>query len=199
MLNSMFCIWWNPVSSWPCRWQRTLNRNRKNESLCCRKTTWAMTQKQTLASHTQDLPFCLFLCPFYCKRDFKTEMKIPFLCNVYTAFSHIRSRSVCSLPPLFSIFPDASGLEPAIDFRWKGRKKGEDGNEAEGRDKRSLQGLWCLAGLVLLSDHASPHVHSSPWRRCVRGCSGSAMGRDNVWADKGFLPNYHWCVWSSVE
>ncbi len=122
-------------------------------------------------------------------------MKIPFLCNVYSAFSHIRSRSVYSLPPLFTIFPDASGSEPAIDCRWKGRQKGEDGNEAEGRDKRSLRGLWRLPGLVSLSDHAGPHVLSSLWRRCVRRCSGSAMGRDHVWADSGFLPNYRWCFW----
>ncbi|KAK1901340.1 Disintegrin and metalloproteinase domain containing protein 17 like [Dissostichus eleginoides] len=33
-------------------------------------------------------------------------MKIPFLSNVYSAFSHIRSRSLYSLPPLFTIFPD---------------------------------------------------------------------------------------------
>lgn len=53
-----------------------------------------------------------------------------------------------------------------------------------------------LSGLVLLSDHAGPHVHSSPRRRRVGGCSGSAMGRDHVWADNSFMPNYpsgFWC------
>lgn len=193
MFNYMFFYRWSPVSSWPCHWQRTLNMNR-NIITVLFKTTWAATAERNLL-----IPWPNFasFCPFsLLNKDFKAKMKIPFLSNVYSAFSHIRSHSVCSFPPLIHHIPGCSGSEPAIDCRWKARKKGEDGNEAEGRDKKSPQGLRCLAGLVSLSDHAGPHVHSSPWSRCVRGCSGSAMGRGHVWADIGFLPNYRCYLWS---
>lgn len=112
--------------------------NRKMNHLSCNREEKSFIPQPSLASFP-------FLCPFSLLKKggaFKTEMKIPFLCNVYSALSHIRSRSVYSLPPLLTIFPDARGLEPAIDCRWKGSQKGEDGNEAEGRDKRSLRGLW---------------------------------------------------------
>lgn len=144
MFNHRFYMWWSPVSSWPCHWRRIVHVNRKWITWLF-KTTWALIEKRNLSTHCQHLPLFLFLCPFSLLKGggaLQTEMKIPFLCNVYSVFSHIRSRSDYSLPPLFTIFPDESGLEPAIACRWKGRQKGEDGNEAEGRDKRSLRGLW---------------------------------------------------------
>lgn len=110
--------------------------------LSCNREEKSFIPQPSLAS----FPFFVSILIVKKKGAFKTEMKIPFLCNVYSALSHIRSRSVYSLPPLLTIFPDARGLEPAIDCRWKGRQKGEDGNEAKGRDKRSLRGLWSPHG-----------------------------------------------------
>lgn len=98
-------------------------------------------------------------------------------------FSHIRCRSVSNLPPLLTIFPDESSLEPAIDCRWKGTQNGEDGNEAMEETRGPCGDSDRLSGLVLLSDHSGPHIHSSLWRRCARGCSGSAMGRDHGWVE----------------
>lgn len=98
-------------------------------------------------------------------------------------FSHIRCRSVSNLPPLLTIFPDVSSLEPAIDCRWKGTQNGEDGNEAVEETRGPCGDSDRLSGLVLLSDHSGPHVHSSLWRRCARRCSGSAMGRDHGWVE----------------
>lgn len=113
------------------------SHEKKKQSL---KTTWAIMEERNLSSHSQLFNFCAYF--HYKTGGFNTEMKIPFLCSVYSAFSHIRCCSVSNLPPIFTIFPDASSLEPAIDCRWKGRQKEEDGNEAEGRDKGSPQGLW---------------------------------------------------------
>lgn len=190
MFDCIFRKWSSPVFQPTLSLAENRSYTQANKSF---KTTWAVIEKKNLSSGCQHFPLSLRLCPvpLFKQRTSNTEMKIPSLCNVYSAFSHIPHRSVHNLPPLFTIFPDASSLEPAIDCRWKGRLNREDGNEAEGGGRQEVPAgtRGRLSGLVLLSDHAGPHVHSSPWRRRVRGCSGSAMGRDHVWADNGFLLN----------
>lgn len=110
-------------------------------------------------------------------------MKIPSLCDVYPSFSHIRCRSVYNLPPhsSYSRMRAAWSQRLTADEREDRTakmvmKQGKDGKRQEFPAGDSDH----LLGPVLPSDHAGPHVHGSLWRRCVGGCSGSAMGRDHL-------------------
>lgn len=134
MFDCIFWKWSSPVFQPTLSLAENRSYTQENKSF---KTTWAVIEKKNLSSGCQHFPLSLRLCPvpLFKQRTSNTEMKIPSLCNVYSAFSHIPRRSVHNLPPLFTIFPDASSLEPAIDCRWKGRRNREDGNEGGGRTR----------------------------------------------------------------
>lgn len=86
--------------------------------------------------------FCVY---FHIRREeeVSTEMKIPSLCDVYPAFSHIRCRSVYNLPPhsSYSRMRAAWSQRLTADEREDRAAKMVMKQERTERDKSSRRGL----------------------------------------------------------
>lgn len=135
------------------------------------------------------------------KEGVKTEMKIPSLCDVYPAFSHIRCRSVYNHPPhsSYSRMRAAWSQRLTADER-KDRtakmvmKQGKDGKRQEfpAGTPTTSRDLFCHR-TTLAPTSAAP---------CGEDVSGDVLGQpweETNWEDNSFLPNYRSCFWCGLD